>query len=110
MFYTTLLTLCDNNNVKLTPLIKLLGISPGAIGNWKDGSTPNGETLVKIADYFNVSVDYLLGREIPPQAETMVSDIDSTSITINRKNSKTIYTVSDITADAVEELLKKLSK
>ena len=29
------------------------------------GTIPNGEILSKIADYFNVSVDYLLGREKP---------------------------------------------
>lgn len=39
------------------------GISTGNISDWKSGrSKPSAETLVKIADYFKCSVDYLLGR------------------------------------------------
>ena len=30
---------------------------------WKRGSVPKGDTLEKLADYFGVSVDYLLGKE-----------------------------------------------
>lgn len=46
-----------------TGLSKSTGISSGNICDWKNGrSKPNAETLVKIADYFACSVDYLLGR------------------------------------------------
>lgn len=46
-----------------TGLSKATGISSGNISDWKSGrSKPNAQTLVKIADYFNCSVDYLLGR------------------------------------------------
>lgn len=38
-----------------------LGYSNGYFGKWKKVS-PNSEGLRKVADYFNVSVDYLLGR------------------------------------------------
>lgn len=44
-------------------LAKILGVSAGAIGMYENGKrTPDFEILNKIADYFNVSVDYLLGR------------------------------------------------
>ena len=39
-----------------------LGYSNGYFSKWKKVS-PNSEGLQKVADYFNVSVDYLLGRE-----------------------------------------------
>ncbi|HEX3047211.1 MAG TPA: helix-turn-helix transcriptional regulator [Bacillota bacterium] len=41
-----------------------LGLSgKSAIANYEKGfRTPEYETLLKIADYFNVSTDYLLGR------------------------------------------------
>lgn len=46
-----------------TGLSKATGISSGNICDWKSGrSKPNAETLVKIADHFTCSVDYLLGR------------------------------------------------
>ena len=39
-----------------------LGLAEGHIKKWKI-FTPNSKTLVAVADYFGVSVDYLLGRE-----------------------------------------------
>lgn len=44
-------------------LAEAIGVSRQAIGQWKDGNTlPDIMALSKIADYFNVSADYLLGR------------------------------------------------
>ena len=44
-------------------LAKMLKISRSAIGMYENGSRePDYETLELIADYFNVDIDYLLGR------------------------------------------------
>ena len=44
-------------------LAKHLGVSQATLSNWERGEyQPDTETLKKIADYFNVSLDYLLGR------------------------------------------------
>ena len=41
-----------------------LGISQSAMAYYKSGKTlPGAEILLKLADYFGVSTDYLLGRE-----------------------------------------------
>jgi hypothetical protein len=40
-----------------------LGLGNGTISRWRS-SSPNTDKLQKIADYFNVSMDYLLGRDI----------------------------------------------
>lgn len=41
-----------------------LGISSQSVSKWENGlSEPDIETQKKLADYFNVSLDYLLGRE-----------------------------------------------
>ncbi len=48
-------------------LSEATGISTGNISDWRSGkSKPNADALVKIADYLNVSVDYLLGRTDNP--------------------------------------------
>ena len=40
-----------------------IGIGQGTYKNYETGARePNGETLVAIANYFDVSTDYLLGR------------------------------------------------
>lgn len=43
------------------------GISQSTIGNWEAGKRePNFDTMQRLADFFGVSVDYLLGRESAP--------------------------------------------
>lgn len=43
-----------------------IGISNKAVSTWENGSkVPRQPKLEKLADYFNVSVDYLLGRDSP---------------------------------------------
>lgn len=42
---------------------ELLGLGPGAVGNYeRGGADPSLEHLIKMADFFEVSVDYLIGR------------------------------------------------
>ena len=42
---------------------KELSITSGTVTGWKQGRVPQNATLRKIANYFGVSVDYLLGHE-----------------------------------------------
>ena len=43
---------------------KFLGVSNGAIGMWETGKRqPDLETIKKIASFFNVTVDYLIGNQ-----------------------------------------------
>lgn len=47
-----------------TKIAQDLGISQSAMAYYKSGKTlPGAEHLIKLADYFGVSTDYLLGRE-----------------------------------------------
>lgn len=55
-------TLARQQDMSLPQLEIELGLGNGTISRWKSAS-PNTEKLQKIADYFNVSMDYLLGRE-----------------------------------------------
>lgn len=42
---------------------KILGITKTGISYWENGKTvPDNEMLLKLADFFNVSIDYLLGN------------------------------------------------
>ena len=50
-------------NVSNKDLSQNVGVSSGNISDWKSGrSKPNIDTIIKISDYLDVSVDYLLGR------------------------------------------------
>lgn len=72
MFYQQLSALCSDRDIKITNLVSILGISSGNLSKWKAGGTPKGDTLVKVADYFGVSVDYLLGRTPTPSPARQV--------------------------------------
>lgn len=46
-----------------------LSLGINTFSNWKNrGTVPGGETLNKLADYFGVSVDYLLGNTAEPSS------------------------------------------
>ena len=62
MFWDVFCKECDKLNKKPNKIASELGLSSATTTKWKTGAVPNGETLVKIADYFNCSIDYLLGR------------------------------------------------
>ena len=57
--------LCVENGLTVTELCKQLTGSSGNLPTWKKGNI-KADTLCKIADYFNVSVDYLVGRAEEP--------------------------------------------
>ena len=61
-FSTTLQTLRKNRGVTQEQLANHLGVSPQAVSKWENGSYPDGDLLPQIADYFEVSIDYLYGR------------------------------------------------
>ncbi len=63
MFWERFYGLCLAKGVTPNKVAKELEISSGAITWWKKGErTPYPNTAKKIADYFNVTVDYLLGN------------------------------------------------
>ncbi len=66
MFYERLTSLCAERGIKVTNVVTELRMGSGNLSNWKSGRMPRGESLSKIADYFHVSTDYLLGRTDDP--------------------------------------------
>ena len=70
MFWERFYNMCTLKATKPNPVAKEIGISSGIVTKWKTtGTLPNGETLAKIADYLDCSVDYLLGHTNTPNAE-----------------------------------------
>ena len=63
IFAERLLELCKEKGVNQATFAKALGVSFSVVCYWDtDRSEPTAPNLVKIADLFGVSVDYLLGR------------------------------------------------
>ena len=67
IFAIRLKNLCQKNNISQEQLEKISGVSLQVIEDWEFSKrTPDAPTLSKLADFFNVSVDYLLGRTDEP--------------------------------------------
>lgn len=69
--YEKIKELARLRNISIRELEKQLGYSNGYFSKWKNVS-PNSDGLSKVADYFNVSVDYLLGRVKTPDLKQEV--------------------------------------
>lgn len=125
MFWNQFYDLCEKNKTKPLNVVKVLKIGVGSITSWKNGTTPNGETLLKIADYFNVSIDYLMGRDMPvkdtelhvvktdfprkyslltPEAKRKVNEY------IEDLACNPTYTVNEITVDEIQRAIDERNK
>lgn len=65
MFYKILKDLREEKNLTQNELAKLICVSRSSINAYENNTNdPSLDVLVKIADFFNVSLDYLLGRTL----------------------------------------------
>ena len=64
-FYDTFLRLCKEKGEKPSAVVSKIGLSTPNATYWKRGSIPKYETIKKIADYFHVSLDFLLKHDRP---------------------------------------------
>ncbi len=66
MLFERVKDLAKKRNKNLKQVAEEIGLSENAFYKWKNQS-PKAETLQKVADYFGVTTDYLLGRTDTPQ-------------------------------------------
>lgn len=60
VFYDRFIELCKERGVSPSAVMVAIGLNKSNATFWKKGSIPKGDTLRKLADYFGVSIDYLL--------------------------------------------------
>lgn len=55
----------QSRNMSQVELAKVLGVTKQSVSNWEnDNIQPSVEMLVKLANVFSVSTDYLLGLDV----------------------------------------------
>ena len=59
-FYNRLRRICKGKDTTVSKMLESLDMSSGCTGAWSHGSIPKGDVLIKISEYLNVSIDYLL--------------------------------------------------
>lgn len=84
MFWDRFYDLCQSRGKKPNPVASAIGLSSAAVTKYKNGATPSGEILGKMADYFGCSVDYLLERDnesaTSAQWSALLSQLDDESV------------------------------
>lgn len=74
--------LLQKHGVTPYKVAKEAGVTQTALSNWKSGrSTPSSKTLQKIADYFGITVDYLMtGKDNPKEKAPELTGRDERDI------------------------------
>ena len=80
MFYDIYCALCEKNGLTPSGAASKIGFNRASVTVWKNtGKAPKQDLLLKIADFFGVTTDYLLTGEEKaptPEGERSVSDDD----------------------------------
>lgn len=82
--YEIIKDLARKKGMSIRELELQLGYSNGYFGKWRKVS-PNSEGLKRVADFFGVSVDYLLGRKIPEKKSSVELSDDTVIMTYQGK-------------------------
>lgn len=77
MFYDVFKQLCVQKGASPTGVAQKLGIGKSTVARWKkEGSVPKSDSLNRIANYFEVTTDFLLGNEQKENTPATSSDRD----------------------------------
>lgn len=115
MFYDMYSNLCRKIGKSPTGVALELNISRGTVSAWKNkGTTPQRDILQKIADYFGVTVDYLLGNETSYEAkkspDQMSEDEEIAQMVEELKNNPGKRLLFSKTSKATKEDIEKIIK
>ena len=93
MFFDNFVRLCEQKGVKPSRALTEAGVPKSAYSYWRTESgagndaKPTNQNAVKLAQYFNVTVDYLLtGSQKENPAQQPQSEVDATVERIRRKH------------------------
>jgi len=66
--------LCRAKGISMAKLERELGFAAGSVCKW-DSKIPSVERIARVADYFGVSIDYIVGRDISIEARTGIRSV-----------------------------------
>lgn len=77
MFYETFCRLCQIHSLTPSGAATKIGFNRASVTMWKNtGKAPKQELLIKIAEFFGVTTDYLLGHDIQAKIDSLSYQID----------------------------------
>ena len=107
MFYDCFEKLCKERDKTPAQVRKELGISQSTMGSWKSrGLTPNAATLMQLADYFETTVDVLLGKTKGSDSIKFSNEILYLFRLLDMPNFEALTTAATLIREALEIFLK----
>lgn len=101
--------LCRERGVTPYRVSEATGIRTSSLSGWKAGKfTPKQEKLKKIADYFGVSIEYLMTGEEPEEKEGYYINPDTADMAQQIYENKDLRLLFDVAKDVTPEQLKLL--
>ncbi len=98
------------NNIKQNDLACIIGVSKSTMSNYeRNYSTPDPDILVKLADYFNVSIDYLFDYEdnnIKTELANESSSYTKTNAVVLRKDERNVLYYYNRLSDEHKDYIK----
>ncbi|WP_050184329.1 helix-turn-helix domain-containing protein [Domibacillus robiginosus] len=86
---------------------KKVNVTKVSISGYETGNrSPDSETLQKLADFFNVSIDYLLGRSDLKNIDLLDEDIRMLNVLHDSKNKHFFKEISLYEEEKLNRLLK----
>lgn len=77
VLYDRIKKLCAKRKITISKLESELGFGSSSIKKWEKTSSPSIDKILKVANYFDVSIDYLLGRsDIEGSVSEIIKDED----------------------------------
>lgn len=100
--------LCNQKQMSVKSALEDCGLKRVVVDNMKKGSVPSIDKIFTLANYFGVSVDYLLGRA--DSSDGYCNHISNVDTTINGTQANVIHSdnTSDTTTEEFMELFRKL--
>ncbi len=103
--------LAKKRGVNLQKVSEDLGFSTNYLYSLKNKKTPSAEHIAKIAEYFNVSTDYILGRTDNPNLPTeSVTTADGRTIDLSNLRERVVLfdgkPLSDEDVDKIAQIIK----
>ncbi len=108
MFWDNFYRLCKDKGISPSVVADTLGVGRASTTKWKNGALPRGETLQKLADYFGVTVDALLGNEKTPSEEGEKDGKDV--VVVFRGGERIVQHVTPEQAALIDNLLKQFDQ
>lgn len=100
--------LCDEHHIAVKEMLIRSGLNRNVVDNLKKGSIPSVDKIAQIADYFDCSVDYLLGRSDNSQSYSNNNISNNTNIAFGEHSSVKTSNNNDSITKETNKIVEKV--